>query len=82
MTDAYGHTVRIGMSGDGYRVHLLCADAQGHEAYFSPDRGPPRFELPGGALASWGGGFLDPAKARELAAALIDYADEMDGGAK
>ena len=78
--DTYGYALSLSESGDGYRVHLQCIDAEGRGGVLCPRVGKPHDPPPGVALVSYGGGFLDPQQARELAAALIAYADEKDGG--
>lgn len=77
--DTYGYTLALGESGDGYRVHLTCTDGAGRVGRLCPAVGKPHDPPEGTMLVSFGGGFLDPAQARELAAALIAYADEKDG---
>ncbi len=78
--DTYGYALSLSESGDGDRVHLKCIDAEGRGGVLCPRVGKPHDPPPGVALVSYGGGFLDPQQARELAAALIAYADEKDGG--
>lgn len=77
--DTYGYVLRLSESGDGYRVHLTCADRDGHHGKLCPKVGKPQDPPAGVHLVSYGGGFLDPQQARELAAALLAYASEKDG---
>lgn len=79
VTDLYGYTVTLEESGDGHTVHVCCRDDKGRSGRLATDHSPPTDPPKGTVLVSYGGGYLDPQGARQLAAALLAYADEKDG---